>query len=227
MRRLLLGLLVIVFVITIGTAPARAQSSILLGTSNYQVVFTGTGGGNATLRIGGTSPHNLCGASNCIASFPLPLPTGTTGHYSLGAVSGVTVTKLTSSTFDLGSTPISFCFSSGANCTGTKYVTGTLTLTSLTQTTGVGIFYDTAGANLTITGGTLAGDFLNGLGQAIITLGFTTNTNLSSLASGHTLTSRIASGTVDPTPEPASMLLFGSGLLAAGFALRRRVFAQG
>jgi hypothetical protein len=36
---------------------------------------------------------------------------------------------------------------------------------------------------------------------------------------------RIGSGTVDPTPEPSSMLLFGSGFLAFGAILRRRLMA--
>lgn len=131
--------------------------------------------------------------------------------------------------------PLSFSFSDGSDT-----LTGNLHLVDLAQAPGIGKtanLNDTLAVNLTHLGGTLAPDF--GRGAVVnLTLDFPTSERLACLlatpppncpASGpSSIMAAFDHGTVDaaPTPEPASLGLFGIGLFGLAFVLRRRLKAM-
>ena len=125
---------------------------------------------------------------------------------------------------------MTFCFTSGPACGGTNFLSGTLQLTTVQQLPGstLGTFNYNSSANLTGLTGSLSGSW-TAQGIVVLNLTFGSKVNLESLLSQnstHKITGvKIGSGTVDPTPEPGSMVLFGTGLLALGGVLRRKLLA--
>lgn len=134
--------------------------------------------------------------------------------------------------------PLSFTFSDGSDT-----LTGNLRLKDLAQAPGGGLtanVNDTLAVNLFHLGGNLASSFGK---DAVVnfTLDFPTSERLDCLlasppatthpgcpVSGPTsITSAFDHGTVDPspTPEPASLSLFGIGMIGLAFALRRHMKA--
>jgi hypothetical protein len=156
---------------------------------------------------------------------------GPSGHYDITGSPTITLnlTSLGAGTWSVSqSTALTFSFCSTTDCAGVgnvTYLKGDLQLVNLVQTPGgeTGTFNYTGTENLTMLSGTEASTFGSG-GILTLDLQFSSTQNIESLL-GNTnkiKNVRIGTGTVDPTPEPSSMLLFGSGFLAFGAMLRRR-----
>ena len=212
MRKILLiSLTVLSLMIAVSTA--RAQNQIDLGgTASGSITFTGAGSGDWTMTF---TPNPLTGGAFGTGIFT------SIGPYSITDPGGVTITgTLTAPGSDLWNIVQtgSLLFSYGA---GGSLLTGNLQLVDLSQTGSIGTFNDTLVANLVITGGTLASVFTpSGILQLVIDL--PSGVNLSTLISGQLEYGYVSSGSIYPTPEPASMLLVGSGLVGLGYLARRR-----
>jgi len=221
MRRTWVVLSVLALGITFGSMTASAQTAISLGTSTTKgVTFTPIGGGS--LSMGAAIFGTAAGQGGLL---------GTTGFYSLSTPSPVMLT-LGPSFGPLfadyaASGTLNFEITTLSGGMGTDLLKGSLSLIDLVQLTSSGYTNTSALADITLTGGTLESDFpgKTGIGQLTI--------NLSGLGFLPSLTGATATnlrnGALDtlPTPEPWSMLLYGSGLVLIGFALRRRLSPVG
>jgi len=210
-------------VLAMASASGRAQTSIQLQSSIGTISFTSVPGNTAaaTIVLG-----SLC-SSACTAS-GTGGAAGTSGLYSMTGGGTVTMTDVLSggsptNTWDVTQTaPIVFCYSSAAACTGTVFLEANLELATFNQPGTNGTFAGSLG----VTGGTLSGSAFG----SFATIDFATveGINFSSLADKSGITAwqetgvPISSGQVDPTPEPATIALLGSGFLAAGAVLRSR-----
>jgi len=158
-----------------------------------------------------------------------------TGFYELdfSAASPITITSTGGGNFSVaqnGNNPIAFQFNSAALMTGTNFLSGNLQLVSLQQTanTSTGSFNENLVANLTNLSGSLASLFGPPGSGAIgrINIEFTSSVDLSllgGLGQPTTATAFVSASDITPTPEPSSIALLGSGLLALGGYLRRRL----
>jgi hypothetical protein len=224
MRKINLFLILMAMSLTLGSRAAWAQSNISLsGTSSGNVIFTGTGSGNLSLSLGACA-----GGSNCIdgsasgngafgsGGFPL------NGFFIISGASSLTLTNTSPTSWNITGGTFNFIFSSAADGGGTNFLSGTLSLVNLGQSGGSGTFNTQFVANLTGLSGTLAGLFTSAGGIANISLNLSTSSNLSSLGLGSTETGTLDHGAITTTPEPGTMVLLGSGLLALGGFLRRQ-----
>src|ERR1700684_2524586 len=201
----------------VGSTSARAQAPINLGVSAASLVFTGEGSSSTIgFAFGNVCPSGSSGL--CIAN-----EGATTGHYDITGSPTITLTSanLSAGTWTASQTaPLTFSFCSDAACHGVGnvvYLSGELQLVNVVQTPGAktGTFNYTGTENLTDLTGTLASSF-GSSGVLSLNLQFASTKNIELLLNDtNKITGvRIGSGTVDPTPEPSSMLLFGSGFLA-------------
>jgi PEP-CTERM motif len=208
---------------------AGAQNVINLN-SDYGVTpltFTAGGGiGQSVMTVGSCTLGLACVTAGASSSGIF----GTNvGFYSLSfaAASPITITSTGNGNFSVaqnGNNSIGFQFYSLANMTGTDFLTGNLQLLSMQQTANsqTGSFDEHLAANLTGLGGSLASFFSPAGGIARINVEFTSAVNLAML-SGGTATGYVSASDITPTPEPSSIALLGSGLLAIGGYLRRRL----
>ena len=93
---------------------------------------------------------------------------------------------------------------------------GNLQLVNLTQAGSTGNFNDDLVVNLFILGGSLATKFVTNNGILQLTIHFPTGADLANILGGGGFNAVISDGTVVPVPEPASLLMLGSTLLAFG-----------
>jgi hypothetical protein len=213
MRKLIIVVAIMAMAFTFGPMAAVAQTGITLNPNT---------GGTITFSSGGTSMSvgilGIDGTATGTGALA-----GTNGNYSItgGPVSLSLLTNLFGVAVYSASGTFSFDITKGL----TTLLTGTLSLVDLVDVGKTGITNSNLVTNITITGGTLdkpGQPFASGLGIGQLTLmvgAFLPPTTTTS-ASLH-------SATIDPTPEPVSMLLFGTGLLAVGvFARRSRRGAQ-
>jgi hypothetical protein len=215
MRRLALGSVLCAAMLMVFGASAVAQTQITIGASSGTSTFTASGCPSAsclTVNIGTLSGN---------AFFELGGVVQTNGTFALN-ISSFTVTSADNgTTFTPSSSPVTSTFSFN---NGTDSFSGTMHLTLISDETHSPRFVGT----LTITassgphapalwpvGATVNTDF---------TVTLRSNPVLGALWSGASASTsgQMSSGQVLPSPEPTSMLLFGSGLLALGAALRRR-----
>jgi PEP-CTERM motif len=215
MRKYLLSLGLLFLATAVWSSSAAAQSITTLGTASSTTVSFTTGVGTTGMAVVATSGP---------AGFP----------------SGPLLATTTSWSLDPGSLTIT----PNLTATGTYAVSGTLNFTlkdaaSVTVLTGTLSFPDaelslkssgdllTLNANLTILSGTICTSSPSVCGS-----GAQNSVQLTVLLSGNHAAGRFASGNVTignaanlVTPEPTSMLLFGTGLLAFGGILRRKLLA--
>lgn len=220
MAKTILGLTIVSLILFLGASPAGAQTGIVFGNASggdgQQVTFISNGGNTASLDLGTCDVANVCTLSG---------PNTGGGMYSIV-------------TTEAGANDIQVNGFVGGSLNRSISMNGALTTFTFTNGTGgtlIGnVVWDTAitdgvatiSGTLTITSSNLSGA-LSG-GQAYID--FTTNKYANSLSTfvfgapaGATEGATLSSGEVVATPEPSSMLLFGSGLLLAGGILRRRL----
>jgi hypothetical protein len=219
MRRPWVVLSVLALAFVLGAMPASAQTGIALSTSSTSgLTFTGTGSGNVSLAAG------VMGSAAGLGGL-----LGTTGYYTLtggpialslsGALPPVAVyTASGLLNFDITSLP-------GGG--GTTLLKGTLQLVDLVQAFGTGTTNNLSTSDMVIASGTLAGDFpgATGISKLTINLG---SLFLPSLPLNGAMSVKLGGATLDalPTPEPWTMLLYGSGLILIGFVLRRRLTGE-
>lgn len=220
MRKLLFSLLLTGLVFAFGASPASAQSSISLASpSSGTVTFTsatpGTGGTDMTMLLGSCSLGGSCITGTASGTGAL----ASSGFYKIsGEILGLFSTS--TGNWDAVGT-LAFAYNSAADLvSGTNFLTGTLSLINLTQSGATGTFNTNLVANLTITDGSLMSVFTAAGGIATVTITLPIS-SLSTLVGSTTATT--VTGVIFPTPEPGSMILLGSGLLAVGGFLRRRI----
>jgi hypothetical protein len=211
-RKALLALSVLALLTTV-VSTATAQNQITLGgTAANSLTFTGEGSGNWTLSFAGGSLSGMAFGTGTLASGPDPYTISQSG-------ATVTGTYLGSDSWSIAqSGPLAFCY---GGCGASALLTGNLQLVSLAQTKSTGTFNESLSANLTSLGGSLASLF-GTAGVLSITIDFATPTDLATLPPGGTLGANVSSGELFPSPEPASMVLVGSGLILLGGLVRRR-----
>jgi hypothetical protein len=221
MRRPWVVLSVLALGVMFASMPANAQTGIALSTSSTSgITFMSTGGGNLSLAAG------VFGSAAGLGGL-----LGSTGYYSLsGAPIGLTlIASFPPALFAdySASGTLNFDITSMPGGLGTPLLMGTLKLVDLVQVATTGYTNTTAVADMTITGGSLESAYpgLTGISQLNINLaGLGFLPTLSGAAS-----TKLNGATLDalPTPEPWSMLLYGSGLVLIGFVLRRRLAPVG
>jgi hypothetical protein len=216
MRRPWVVLSVLTLGVLFGSMTANAQTGIALSTSSTSgITFMSTGGGNLSMAAGvfGTA----AGLGGLL---------GTNGFYTLsGAPIVLTLGPSFSPIFAdyTASGTLNFEITSKAGGMGTDLLMGTLSLVDLAQTFTTGMTNTSGVADMTITGGSLKGDYPGSTGIAKLTIDLAGLGFLPALSGAKS--TKLGSATFDtlPTPEPWSMLLYGSGLVLIGFVLRRRL----
>ena len=216
MRQSLIVLAVLLLAVSFSTITTSAQTSITtIGTSTGTVSF-GSDGANTVSMCAST-----CSTSgNAALSVGAALPT--LGTYSL-TFGAATLSEILS-----GPGAGNFTVTSGGTETltfteGSESVTMKLTLTLVRDGTSAPVLSGT----YVVESSTLSAFQDGSTGTFSITLNLGTGCVLDRVAAGEVCTSTsgpIQNGdTLSNTPEPSSMLLFGTGLLACGVFLRRRL----
>jgi len=220
MRKLLVGLFVLSLAVGFTSLTAKASTSgFVLGTGTTGgIKFTPTGGGNQSMSLTTTNTGTATGAGAL---------SGSNGFYFLfgGPVSLTNVTAdnipLLQIAFYTASGTLNFEINSNNTETGSDLLSGTLTLVNLLQGGTLGTTNIFATVDMNVTGGTDEPVFgTKGIARFIINLSGTGY--LPTAATAKTANFEVGS-TFDVTPEPNSMLLFGSGLLAITIMLRRKL----
>jgi len=228
MRKRLTVMVVGLATLVFPAAAVYAQTSISLQASLNSLNFKGASSATQiTMGLGNPCPSGASYTSDCLASGSGGA-SGTSGYYQLLGGGAITLTNVSGDNWTVSEgSVLDFCFSSGQACSGTVFLKGTMHLLTFTQNGNNGSFNVNLSNNLTLDSpaGSLGSYFTN---PSVITLTVTgfgeiDLQSLLSQSSSDTLTGiSVSSGLVDPTPEPGTIALFGSGLLGmAGFARRR------
>jgi hypothetical protein len=211
MRKLIIVLVVCALGVGFGSMTASAATStVTLDPSSPITVTFGAGGSSVTFA---PTSGVASGTGLFAGTLSYGLSAGTvplTQVFSAPPFAGYTATP---------ESPITFVL----NSMGGPLLTGRIDLGNLTQLSSTVV---SAVADLDITGGTICSHITCGidLGSVVLNLAvpnaFLPTSDLSATMLGGTAV--LGSFTALATPEPSSILLFGTGLLAVGGILRRR-----
>lgn len=224
MKRIILAIASTVMILTMTAVPGKASStqlSLTLGTSLFDFTLQGTGGSTILFTIRTCdNDHDLCTLASGSASGNNGANLYTSGTYAFTSATStpLTLTSLGNGNFSVNQTgAINFTYSSPQ---GT--LVGTLSLASVARVypppnTAV------ATGTITLTGGSLMSAV--GATSVPISLTFALGGDITSLVgTTGSMTGQVEyPSTMSPVPEPTSMLLLGSGLIALGGVMRRRV----
>jgi hypothetical protein len=215
-RKLSVVLFVLVLAITFGSMTASGQTGIALSTSSTSgITFTPECGTHLSMKT------DVSGSAAGLGGL-----LGTFGYYALsGAPVVLTLGSSVSPLFAdySASGTLNFEITSQPGGMGTDLLMGTLTLVDLVQIASSGVTNTSLGADMIISGGSLIGDYPGKTGVSQLTINLAGLGFLPGLSTA--MATKLGGATLDalPTPEPWSMLLYGSGLVLIGFVLRRRL----
>jgi PEP-CTERM motif len=212
MRNLLIGMVVLA-AMTLGATTTKAQTQIALGTSTSgTITFSSSGSPASTVNV---AFDDVGGAASTVPDSGLYTYT-----IAGGGLVNVTLTSAGAGYYTASNTSVPISILGGG---GT--LTGTLTLVDLLQLSSNGYVNidPSVDANLVVTGatGVLAPYLSAGSGGLTITLNLGSTTAINLLNGSETV--KVSNGNIMPSPEPSSMLLFGSGLLVFAGILRRQL----
>lgn len=241
-KKLLISVLMVSACALLTGVAAFAQTDIDPGSSTGgQVTLTALGGGSASVGIGTcntascTSTVTLAGASATIAgttsggTASLTYSTGAAGDITIAASplnsDGTFPVNMNGATlqFDFTATNVSF-----GNLVADLSLTGIKDGTSSPDFEGTLSFVSGSGSLASTWGaGGVVKNITIDLGPGVTVDGLLgcppgSSSGCTAIAKGTSETADFSHGEFSPAPEPASMLLFGSGLLGLGSFLRRR-----
>lgn len=207
MRASSLGFLVLSLCFAFSSTTAHAQTTIDFNIDPGGVTFAAGAGGSVIVTISAGNGSATWGSS--------------TGVYTLtGGPVTLTETSRHSNSYTFSGAPLTLTLNSTNGPKGS--LTGIVTLVSFAQTDKGRSFNDNVVADVAISS---ASGSLDGKSKTFVLSLDLGNRDPIGGHDGHWSNSGGDGSlcpTPSPTPEPASILLFGSGLLALGGALRRR-----
>lgn len=237
-RKWVMGLALAVFLLLAGKTRLAAQSGISLeGGAGQSVTFTGQGSGTNTIGVTlGSCTSGSCSLTGTESGSGSLSSSGTFDITSAANSIMLTPSSSTSGLYAVSaSSPINFSLTGTAGGQSGTLLSGTLNLVDFYQQPGpgnsgsmIGSFNASMTANMTISGGIFASQFSSAGAVAQLNVQFNSPVAISTLEGTNlSQVSTMISSSITPTPEPSSLLLFGSGLLMLGGVLRRRLRFQG
>jgi hypothetical protein len=209
MRKVLFGFAILILGLGFSSTAAHAQTAVGLLLGPGAVTFTTTVEGSTATATFNASGSALSGSPS--------------GNYSYTLTGGpVTLTQTSPGVYTASSTPLTLTLVGTGSTTGT--LTATINLESFQQENRIGTINNAFAANVTVTSatGSLV-EYSGNSGSMFLALLLPHGTQIDSLGDGNSSKIIGGIGFMLPSPEPTSMLLFGSGLLALGGVLRRRL----
>lgn len=251
MRKTTIGMLLLVAVVAFSAFAWAGPPSnqITLGPGSQQITFftkTGQAAGTVSVDFGAS-----CGTNQYCLTGPKAGTVPDNPYYMFEQTGAITLTYLGSGDWSVSQdNPLSFCV--GGGCAGgpggSILMQGSVELVNFSQATG-GLIIGPVNANggtrqISATDGSSTGEFNSGLGVNLVitncsicsgssgnavlnlTVAFANGENIASLLDTHgSIRGNLQKAAITgfaPTPEPLSLLLFGSGLALVGSVIRRR-----